>query len=138
MLQQDIIRLCGIIWVQLLSALKSELEGDPDYSTHSLTYEFLCLFTNINVCKSCIEPKSNDYDSIVMDIRNILCLQEAQYEPTEAYYRRFEASISTSDLEQCTAMTHVELNNTYMEGNDYNVTKRFQATCLLMSANYEK
>ena len=73
-----------------------------------------------------------------MDIRNILCLQQGQYEPTKYYYRSFEASISTSDMEKCTAMTHMEIYKTYMEGDDYNVTKRFQAMCLLMSVDYEQ
>ena len=73
-----------------------------------------------------------------MDIRNILCLQEAQYEPTEAYYRRFEASISTSELAKCMVMTHVEPKKTYAGEDDDNITKRFQAMCLLLPADYEQ
>ena len=72
-----------------------------------------------------------------MDIRNLLCLQQGQYEPTKAYYRRFESSISTSDLEKCMAMIDMELYKTYMEGDDYNITKMFQVMFLLISANYE-
>ena len=73
-----------------------------------------------------------------MVIRDNLCLQQGQYEPTKAYCWRFEASISTYELEKCMAMTHVEIYKTYMEGDDYNVTKRFQEMCLLISANYEQ
>ena len=36
------------------------------------------------------------------------------------------------------AMTHVELYKTYMEGDGYNVTKRFQEMCILMSDDYEQ
>ena len=32
----------------------------------------------------------------------------------------------------------MELNNTYLEGDDDNVTKRFQVMCLLMLADYEQ
>ena len=41
-------------------------------------------------------------------------------------------------MEKCTAMTHVELYKTYMEGDGYNVTKRFQEMCILMSDDYEQ
>ena len=117
-LQYDIIRLYSIIWVQWLPALQSELEGDPDYSTHYLTYDCLWMFTNINMCTSCIDPTSNGYYYIVMVIRKILCLQQRQYETTKSYYQRFEESISTSEIEKCTSMIHVELYKTYMEGDD--------------------
>ena len=60
-----------------------------------------------------------------MAVRDILCLQQGQYETTKAYYRRFQASILTYDLEKCTAMKNVELNKTYMEDDDYNTAKRF-------------
>ena len=35
-------------------------------------------------------------------------------------------------------MKHMELNNTYVGKDDKNVTKRFQAMCLLMSDDSEK
>ena len=35
-------------------------------------------------------------------------------------------------------MTHVELNKTYVGGDDDNSIKRFQEMCLLVSANFEQ
>ena len=35
------------------------------------------------MCTSCIDPTSNGYYSIVMDIRDILGLQQGQDKPTE-------------------------------------------------------
>ena len=52
-------------------------------------------------------------------MRDIFCLLQGQDEPTKAYYRSFEASISTSEIEKFIAKTHVELSNTYAEGGDY-------------------
>ena len=73
-----------------------------------------------------------------MDTREILYLGQGQDEYTKAYYRRFEEAISTYELAKCTATTQMELNKTYTRGNNYNVTKRFQDMCLLMSDNYEQ
>ena len=73
-----------------------------------------------------------------MDTREILYLGQGQDEYTKAYYRRFEEAISTYELAKCTDTTQMELNKTYTRGNNYNVTKRFQDMCLLMSDNYEQ
>ena len=64
-------------------------------------------------------------------------LQQGRDEPIEAYYRSFEETISISKLEKFIAMTHVDLNKTYTVGDYYNVNKRFQAICLLLSDNCE-
>ena len=115
-LRQNIIRLYNLIWGQRLSTLQSELEVNPYYYTHSLTYYCLCMFTNINICTSSIYHKFNGYYSVFMAMRAIFCLQQGWDEPTKAYYRRFEAAISTSEIAKFTAMTHVELNKTYPGG----------------------
>ena len=73
-----------------------------------------------------------------MDMRDIFCLKQGIDDPIKAYYQRFEAAISTSKLVKCTATTHMELKNTYLEGDNDNVTKRFQVMCLLMSENSEQ
>ena len=98
--------------------LQSELGGNPDYSTHFLRYDSLWLSTIIIMCTYLIDSTSNEYYYIFIAIREILCSQKRQYEPTKAYYPRFEAFISTSDLEKYTAMMHMKLYKTYIEGND--------------------
>ena len=55
----------------------------------------------------------------------------------KSYYRIFEASISTADLEKCNATTHMELNKGYIDGDDEDSTKRFQAICIIMSADLD-
>ena len=60
-----------------------------------------------------------------MAMRTILCLRQGRDEPTEAYYRRFEAAISTAELEKCNTTTHIELNKAYADGDNEDVTKRF-------------
>ena len=117
MLRQNMIRLYGIILGQCLPTLQSELEGNPVYSTHSPTYECLWILTKIKMCTSVIGHKYNGYYYEFMVMRVILCLRQGQDETTEAYYWRFEASISTYELEKCTATTHVELNKTYITVN---------------------
>ena len=74
----------------------------------------------------------------VIVMRTILCLRQGRDEPTEAYYWQFEASISTAELENCNATTHIELNKSYADGDDENGTKRFQAMCLIMSADSDR
>ena len=69
-----------------------------------------------------------------MAMRTIFCLRQGRDEPTEAYYRRFEAAISTTGLENCDTTTHTELNKAYADGGDEDATKRFQAMCLIMYA----
>ena len=49
----------------------------------------------------------------------------------ESYYRRFEAAITTAGLENFTATTHAELNRTYAGDDNDDITRRFQAMCLL-------
>ena len=68
-------------------------------------------------------------------MQTIFCLRQGRYEPTEAYYRRFEADISTAELEKCNATTHIELNKAYVDGEDEYGTNRFQEMCLIMSTD---
>ena len=58
------------------------------------------MFTIINIYTSGIYHKSNGYYYVVMVTGAIFCLQQGWYEPTKAYYQRFEAAISTSELEK--------------------------------------
>ena len=67
-------------------------------------------------------------------MRAIFCLRQGPDEPTEKYYRRFESSIATDELAQCIYGTP-ELNKTYTGGDDDDGTRRFQAMCLIMSAD---
>ena len=136
-LQYNIIRLYRIIWVNWYSALQSELEGNPDYSAHLSTYDCLWMLTKIKMYTSGINHTYNGCYYEVMSMRDILCLWQGWDEPIEAYYRRFEAAISTYKIEKFTATTHMKLNKTYTVGKDDNVTKRFQEMCLLVSANFE-
>ena len=68
----------------------------------------------------------------------IFYLKQGRGEPTEAYYRKFEASISMSDLEKINATTHTELNKSYENVDDKDGTKRFQAMCLIMSTYLDR
>ena len=61
-----------------------------------------------------------------MAMRTIFCLRQGQDNPVEAYYRRFEATISTSDVAKCNLTTHRKLNKTYTGGGDEDGKKRFQ------------
>ena len=56
-----------------------------------------------------IDHTSNIYYYAVMDTRNIFCLRQGRDDPTEAYCRRFEAAISTDELEKCNATTHIDI-----------------------------
>ena len=87
------------------------------------------------MCTSGIEYTSSGYYSSVMAMITIFYLRQGIDEPTEAYYRRFEAAISTAELETCNATTHIELNKAYADGDDKYGTKRFQSICLIMSAD---
>ena len=68
----------------------------------------------------------------------ILCLIKGRDEPTEAYSRRFEAIVSTAELEKCNATTHIELNKAYTNGDDEDGIKTFQEMCLIMSSDLER
>ena len=85
-----------------------------------------------------INHTRNAYCSAVMATKEILCLQQGQYEQTKAYYQRFEAAISTYDLEKCMAMTHVGLKKTHARGDNHNGINRFQVMCLIISYGYEQ
>ena len=50
------------------------------------------------MCTSGIDHASNGYYSAVMAMRTILCLKQGRDDPKKAYYRRFEAAISTDEL----------------------------------------
>ena len=112
--------------------------GDPDYATYLPIYDFLWVFTKIKMCTSGINHTSNGCYYVVMNILAIFFLRQGRDEPTKAYYRRFEASISTTELSKCTAKTHVDLNKTYVGGDYHNGTNRFQLMCLLMLDNSEQ
>ena len=56
----------------------------------------------------------------------------------EAYQRRFEAAISTSELAKCNTTTHIESNKTYTDGDNKDGTKRFQEMCLIMYADSDQ
>ena len=56
----------------------------------------------------------------------------------EVYYRHFEVAISTSKLAKCNAITHIELNKAYADGDDEDGTKMFQEMCLIMSADSDQ
>ena len=73
-----------------------------------------------------------------MAMRTIFCLRQRIDKPTEAYYRRFEEAISTAELVKCNRRTHIELNKAYADGDDKDETKRFQAMCLIMSAELDR
>ena len=106
-LWENIINLYGIIWGQCSPALQSELEGDQEYITKSPTYNCLWMLTKVMICTSVIDDTSNVYYYAVMAMRTILCRRQGRYDPTETYYRRFEASVSTDELEKCNATTHI-------------------------------
>ena len=89
------------------------------------------------MCTSVIDHNSNGNYSEAMAMISIFFLLQRKYEPTKAYYRRFEASISTSELKKCTSTKHVYINKTYTGGDDENITKKLLAMCLLMSDDYE-
>ena len=67
-----------------------------------------------------------------METRTIFWLRQGRDELTEVYYRRFEAAISTDELEKCNETTHIELNKAYADGDDEYGTRRFQEMCLIM------
>ena len=96
------------------------------------------MFTQIKIFTNGINHRSNGYYSAVMATMESLCLWQVRYEHTEVYYQRFEADISTYELAKFTTKKHVELNNTYPGGDNINSTKRFQAMCLLISADSER
>ena len=73
-----------------------------------------------------------------MDMGTILYLRQVWDKPTGAYYRIFEASISTSDLEKCNATAHMELNKAYANGDDEDGPKRFQAMCIIMYSDSDR
>ena len=73
-----------------------------------------------------------------MEMRTIFCTRQGTDEPTEVYYRKFEADISTAKLEKFNATTHIELNKAYVYGEDEYETKRFHAMCLIMSADLDQ
>ena len=90
------------------------------------------------MCTSGIDHTSNSYYPAVMAMRTILCLRQGIDEPMEAYYKIFEVTISTSELAKCNAKTHVELNKAYADGDNEYGTKRFQAICLIVSADSDQ
>ena len=90
------------------------------------------------MCISGINHTSNGYYSVVMATRTIFCLRQGRDEPTEVYSRIFEAAISTDDLEKCNATTHMELNKAYADENDGDITKRFQALCLIVYSESDR
>ena len=71
-------------------------------------------------------------------MRTIFYLRQGIEDPTEAYCRRFEESISTAGLENFNATTHTELNKAYADGDDEYGTKRFQEMCLIMLADLDR
>ena len=90
------------------------------------------------MCTSGIDHTPNGYYSAVMSMRTILCLSQGRDEPTEMYYRRFEAAISTAELEKCNEITHIELNKDYADRDDEDGTKRLQEMCLIMSTESDQ
>ena len=90
------------------------------------------------MCTSGIDHTSNSYYSAVMDTRTILCLRQGRDKATEAYYRIFEAAISTAELEIYNATTHMEINKAYENGDDEYGTKGFHAMCIIMSAELDQ
>ena len=87
------------------------------------------------MCTSGIYHTSNGYYSAVMATRTIFCLIQWRDEPAEAYSKRFEAAISTTELENCNTTNHMELNKAYADGDIEDVTNRFQSMYLIMSAD---
>ena len=73
------------------------------------------------MCTSVIDHTYNGYYSEVVAVREIFCLQQGLYGPTKSYFKMFEVAISKSDIEKCTATTHVKLNKTYAWAYDDNV-----------------
>ena len=90
------------------------------------------------MCTSGIDHISNVYYSAFVSMRTIFCLKQGRDEPTEEYYRQFEAAVSTSELEKCNATTYIELNKTYADGDDEVGNKRFQSMCLIISADSDQ
>ena len=65
------------------------------------------MFTKVKMCTSGIDHTSNGYYSAVMVMITILCLKQGIDDLMGAYYRRFEADISTAELAKCNATTHI-------------------------------
>ena len=132
--RKNIIKIYRLIWGQRSTAIHVELEGDKEFITKLTTYKCLWLITKVKIFTSGIDNTSNGYYSVVMAMRTIFYLRQGRYEPTEAYYRLFEAAISTAELENFNATTNIEINKAYADGDDKYGTKRFQAMRLIMYA----
>ena len=93
------------------------------------------MLTKVKMCTSVTVHNSNVYYSSVMAMMTILCPRQGRDEPMGSYYRGFEASILTAEMEKRNATTHVELNKDYVDGDNGYGTKRFQEMCLIMSSD---
>ena len=90
------------------------------------------------MCTSGIDHTSNGYHYTAIAMRTIFCLRQGRYEPSEAYCRRFEATISMAELSKCNATTHIELNKSNANGDDKDGTKKFKEMCLTMTADSDR
>ena len=59
------------------------------------------------MCKYVIYHPSNGYYSAVVSMRNIFYIIQVRDKPEDAYYRSLESFISTAELENCNAETHM-------------------------------
>ena len=116
----------------VLPITSERIGGRPIYITKSLTYNWIWMFTKVNMCKSGIDHTSNGYYYSVMAMRTIFCLRQVKDEPMKAYYRRFEAFISINELEKCNTTNHTELNKSYADGDNEYGNKRSQEMCIIM------
>ena len=135
---ENIIKIYGIIWWQGSPALQNELEGESEYIKKLPTYNLLWLFNKVKMCTSGIDHTSNGYYSAVMAMRTIFWIRQGRDEHIEAYCRRFESSISTSELAKYNATTNLEINKSYADGEDEDGTNRFQEMLLIMSADSDQ
>ena len=69
------------------------------------------------MCTSGIYHTTNGYYYAVMAMGTIFCRRYGKDDPTGAYYRRYEAFISTAELAKCNATTHMELNKFCADGD---------------------
>ena len=66
------------------------------------------MLTKVKMCTSVTVHTSNVYYSSVMDMITIFCPRQGRDEPMGSYYRGFEASILTDEMEKRNATTHLK------------------------------
>ena len=105
-LQQNQIKLWGVIWGQCSPALQTEIKGNDDFLEESNKYNCVWLLQKLKLAAAGIDRSVSSYQALVNSLTFFHTLRQQRDESIENYRRRFESAWNSAVMNHASVGQH--------------------------------